>query len=179
MSDDQEMNKVELESWFTSVYDQLRGLARQRLARERPSHTLQPTALVNEVFLRLQRDGSLRAGDESKFFLAAAEAMRRILIEHARSKGRKKRKGPLRRISLDAVDTVTEQDLDEILTLDDAICRMEVQSPDAAKAVRLRFYIGLSVSETAKAMNVSEARILRLWPYARAWLWRELSVEGS
>src|SRR5438105_4398607 len=97
--------QASLDSWFVTVYDQLRALARQRLAAERADHTLQPTALVNEIFLRLQNDGSLSASNQAQFFLAAAEAMRRILIEHARAKGRKKRGGgALRRISLDAAD---------------------------------------------------------------------------
>ncbi|MGH7178460.1 MAG: ECF-type sigma factor [Tepidisphaeraceae bacterium] len=163
-----------LDTWFVTVYEQLRGLARQRLAGERSDHTLQPTALVNEVFLRLQKDGSLDSANQSQFFLAAAEAMRRILIEHARARGRKKRGGAARRISLDAADWVTEQNLDQILTLDDAICRMEQSARDQAQVVRLRFYAGLNVEETAKVMRVSEATVMRLWRYARAWLWREL-----
>jgi RNA polymerase sigma factor (TIGR02999 family) len=130
---------------------------------------------VNEVFLRLQRDGSLDTRDSGKFFLSAAEAMRRILIEHARSRGRKKRGGgAISRISLDVAECITEENLDEILTFDEAICRMEQQTPDAARLVRLRFYTGLSVEETAKIMGVSEATVMRLWRYARAWLWREL-----
>jgi len=176
-----------LDTWFTTVYDQLRGLARQRLSNERADHTLQPTALVNEVFLRLQHDGALGSANQAQFFLAAAEAMRRILIEHARAKGRKKRGGDgaggprAQRISLDAAEWVTEDNVDQILTLDDAICRMERTSPEQAKVVRLRFYAGLSVEETAKVMEVSEATVMRLWRYARAWLWRELQgdVEGS
>ena len=173
-----------LDTWFATVYDQLRGLARQRLANERADHTLQPTALVNEVFLRLQHDGSLNTASHAQFFLAAAEAMRRILIEHARAKGRKKRGGDgspagarAQRISLDAAEWVTEDNVDQILTLDDAICRMDKTSPEQAKVVRLRFYAGLSVEETSKVMEVSEATVMRLWRYARAWLWRELQGE--
>lgn len=167
--------KEELDTWFVTVYDQLRSMARQRLTGERADHTLQPTALVNEVFLRLQKDGSLDAKDSGKFFVSAAEAMRRILIEHARSRGRKKRGGnAVRKISLDAAECVTEENLDEILTFDEAICRMEQQAPDAARLVRLRFYTGLSVEETARVMGVSEATIMRSWRYARARLWREL-----
>jgi RNA polymerase sigma factor (TIGR02999 family) len=186
MSDSQppagnDVPKEALDTWFVTVYEQLRSLARQRLAGERTDHTLQPTALVNEVFLRLQGDGSLEGKDQTRFFLAAAEAMRRILIEHARARGRQKRGGskegkPPQRISLDAADWVTEQNLDQILTLDEAICRMEQRSPEEAQVVRLRFYGGLSVEETAKVMNVSEATVMRLWRYARAWLWRELSA---
>src|SRR5687768_1075431 len=110
MSDSQNPQpNAALDSWFATVYDQLRGLARQRLSNERADHTLQPTALVNEVFLRLQHDGSLDPRNQAQFFLAAAEAMRRILIEHARAKGRKKRGGGphgAQRISLDAAEWV-------------------------------------------------------------------------
>jgi RNA polymerase sigma factor (TIGR02999 family) len=181
MSDpNQSQAKPALDTWFANVYDQLRGLARQRLAGERSDHTLQPTALVNEVFLRLQNDGSLDPGNQSQFFLAAAEAMRRILIEHARAKGRKKRGGgTASRISLDAAEWVTEDNVDQILTLDEAICRMEQASPEQAKVVRLRFYAGLNVEETAKVMEVSEATVMRLWRYARAWLWRELKSDET
>ena len=168
-----------LDAWFVTVYEQLRGLARQRLAVERADHTLQPTALVHEVFLRLQKDGELSATSESQFFFAAAEAMRRILIEHARAKGRKKRGGTARRISLDAADWITEQNLDQILTLDEAICRMQQTAPEQAQVIRLRFYAGLSVEETAKVMGVSEPTVMRLWKYARAWLWRELQSEKA
>jgi len=125
--------KQELDTWFVTVYDQLRNMARQRLTGERADHTLQPTALVNEVFLRLQKDGSLDSKDNAKFFVSAAEAMRRILIEHARARGRKKRGGQsLQKISLDIAECVTDENLDEILTFDEAICRMEQQAPDAA-----------------------------------------------
>jgi RNA polymerase sigma factor (TIGR02999 family) len=171
--------KAELDTWFVSVYEQLRGLARQRLAGERTDHTLQPTALVNEVFLRLQKDGSLNEADQGKFFIAAAEAMRRILIEHARGKGAKKRGGLARRISLDAEEWATEENLDQILTMDEAICRMESQSAPAAQVVRLRFYAGLGVDETAKVMRVSVPTVMRLWRYARAWLWRELRTDND
>jgi RNA polymerase sigma factor (TIGR02999 family) len=169
-----------LDTWFVSVYAQLRNLARQRLASERPDHTLQPTALVNEVFLRLQKDGSLNDADHGKYFLAAAEAMRRILIEHARAKGSQKRGGAAKRISLNVADWASEQNLDQILTMDEAISRMEQQSEQAAQAakvVRLRFYAGLGVNETAKVMRTSVPTVMRLWRYARAWLWRELKAE--
>ena len=169
--------KPGLDTWFVSVYEQLRGLARQRLACERTDHTLQPTALVNEVFLRLQKDGSLEHSDHTKFFMAAAEAMRRILIEHARGKGAQKRRGKGKKISLNAADWVDEKNLDQIVTMDEAISRMEQQSALAAQVVRLRFYAGLSVDQTAKVMKVSEATVMRLWRYARAWLWRELQVK--
>jgi RNA polymerase sigma factor (TIGR02999 family) len=180
MSEQQQVGEKEsLDTWFVSVYEQLRSLARQRLAGERSDHTLQPTALVNEVFLRLQKDGSLSHADHGKFFLAAAEAMRRILIEHARGKGAQKRGGAARRISLDATEWVDEHNLDQILTLDEAISRMQTQSPPAAQVVRLRFFAALSVEETARVMGVSVPTVMRLWRYARAWLWRELRTDHN
>ena len=173
-------NQAGLDTWFVSVYEQLRGLARQRLGGERVDHTLQPTALVNEVFLRLQHDGSLNDTDQARFFMAAAESMRRILIEHARARGRKKRGGgAAKRISLDAAHWVYEENSDQILTLDEAIRRLEQQSAEAAQVVRLRFFAGLGVAETARVMGVSEATIMRTWRYARAWLWRELRTDET
>src|SRR4051812_35487037 len=112
MSQSQIVNTSEaLGTWFVSVYEQLRALARQRLGGERADHTLQPTALVNEVFLRLQKDGTLADGDQAKFFLVAASAMRRILIEHARARACQKRGGPSgrRRITLDAAEWVCDE----------------------------------------------------------------------
>ena len=144
----------DLDTWFTTVYDQLRALARRRFQGERSDDTLQPTALVNEVFLRLQNDGSLDQTDQSRFFLAAAEAMRWILMEHSRASGRKKRGGddegkPARRISLDAA--VTEHNLDQILTPDDAICRMDQNAPDQAQptVMRLWQYARLALARAA------------------------------
>jgi RNA polymerase sigma factor (TIGR02999 family) len=163
------------------VYDELRRIAASYVRGERPGQTLQATALVHEAYLRLVDAEAVRHWESrGHFFFAAAEAMRRILIEHARAKGRKKRgggPGGAQRISLDAAEWVTEDNVDQILTLDEAICRMERTSPDQARVVRLRFYAGLSVEETAKVMDVSEATVMRLWRYARAWLWRELQAD--
>src|SRR5262245_46295190 len=128
------------------VYEQLRKIAQQRMAEERRDHTLQATALVHEVYLRLVRDADVEWKSRSHFFAAAAEAMRRILIEHARARGRVKRGGAeasdphprRRRLPLSVVDLAVESDLDEILALDEAICRMEKDEPDVAGVVRLR-----------------------------------------
>jgi len=161
-----------------AVYDQLRRLARQRLASERDDHTLQATALVHEAYMRLAGpDGqAARFANAGHFYAAAAEAMRRILIEHARARARVKRGGPnLRRVPLTSVlDLATTPDPDEILAFDEAIRRLEVETPDSAEVVRLRFYAGLSVEETAKALGVSERTVNREWTYARAWLFRAL-----
>jgi RNA polymerase sigma factor (TIGR02999 family) len=168
------------------VYEELRLLARQRLAAERAGHTLQATALVNEAYLRLidSAGGSLHFGGRAHFFRAAAEAMRRVLIEHARARSRLKRGGDARRVPLEELTGVADlaaADADpvEILTVDEAIRRLEQQSPDVGAVVRLRFYAGLSPKETAEALGVSESTVYREWNFARAWLYRELGGDNA
>ena len=168
------------EALLPLVYKQLRGLARQRMARERAGHTLQATALVSEAYLRLVGDeGRAHFAGSAHFFHAAGEAMRRILIEHARARGRFKRGGGVgrRRVPLNVVDLATEVNFADAVALDEAFCRLEQESPDAAEVVRLRFYAGLSVEETAATLGVSPRTVNRAWTYARAWLFEAL--EGS
>jgi RNA polymerase sigma factor (TIGR02999 family) len=159
---------------FPLVYEQLRGLARRRMAAERSDHTLQATGLVNEVFLRLQHSGQLHFSHRGQFFLAAAEAMRRILIEHARARGKLKRGGGRKRVLLNVMDLAAEEQIPEILALDEALQRLHQTNPDVAAIVRLRFFAGLSVEETAHALNLSPRTIKREWTYARAILHRHL-----
>ncbi len=161
------------------VYGELRALARVHLRHERPDHTLQPTALVHEAYLRLLGGQDPPWNDRAHFFRAAAEAMRRILIEHARKRGRIKRGGNQVRVRISGVHLGTEQDPDEILALDEAIRRLEEQDPRIADLVRLRFFAGLSVEETAKALEVSERTVKREWSFARAWLYNALREAGS
>lgn len=160
------------------VYDQLRSIAQQRMNEERSGHTLQATALVHEAYLRLIGDQPIAWAGRAHFFAAAAEAMRRILIEHARGRARLKRGGDestaRKRLPLSVVDLAGEDDPQEILMLDDAICRLEEEDPDAARVVRLRFYAGLSVDETAAALGTSPSSVDREWAYARARLHRLL-----
>lgn len=163
----------------SALYQQLLAMARSRMAEERTNHTLQPTALVNEVYLRLQKEGRFDVNNKPLFFHSAAEAMRRILIEHARSKGRQKRGGGAKTVPINLIDLASGEDSEQILILDDAICRLEKQSPMQAEVVRLRFYAGLSVEETASAMDVSEITVKRAWRYARAWLWRTMNAEDN
>jgi RNA polymerase sigma factor (TIGR02999 family) len=158
-----------------AVYSELRSIARRRLATERAGHTLQPTALVNEVCLRLLGAESASWNDRAHFFAAAAEGMRRILLEHARNRGRQKRGGGRKRLALDAVDLVIDPDHDEMVTLDDAIRRLEAQDPRLAQIVKLRSFAGLSVDEIANTMDLSEKTVRRDWKLAKAWLARELS----
>ena len=162
---------------LAQVYDQLRTIARARLARERVGHSLQATELVHEAFLKLQRHPSLMQSDRARFFHAAAEAMRQILIDHARSKGRIKRGGGMKRTVMDVADVAElaeEQDPDQILALDEAIRRVEGEEPQAAQVLKLRFFTGLSVAETAELMGLSERTVKREWQYARAWMFRAL-----
>jgi RNA polymerase sigma factor (TIGR02999 family) len=149
------------------------------MSAERPNHTLQATGLVNEVFLRLQSGGQLQFSHRGQFFLAAAEAMRRILIEHARARGKLKRGGGRKRVLLNVMDLAADEQIPEILALDEALQRLEQSNPDVAAVVRLRFFAGLSVEETADALGVSPRTVKREWTYARAILHRTLREEGE
>jgi RNA polymerase sigma factor (TIGR02999 family) len=168
-----------MERLLPVVYDELRALARAQLRRERPDHTLQPTALVHEAYLRLLAGVNLPWNDRQHFFRAAAEAMRRILIEHARKRGRVKRGGGQIRVDLSGVDLAGGPDPDQLLALDDAFRRLEQQDPEAADVVRLRFFAGLSVAETAHATGRSERTVKREWAFARAWLYDALRSSGA
>jgi RNA polymerase sigma factor (TIGR02999 family) len=164
-------NAQSSEELLALVYDQLRAIARQRMAGERASHTLQATALVHEAYIRLLGREGVRWNGRGHFFLAAAEAMRRILIDHARARNAGKRKGE--RAALDIVnvaEAVTETDLAGVLALDDAMSRLEKLAPETAAIVRLRFYAGLSVEAVAEALGVSARTVKREWAFGRAWL---------
>jgi RNA polymerase sigma factor (TIGR02999 family) len=158
------------------VYDQLRRIAQQRMASERADHSLQATALVHEAYLKLvgDEDSELRWANRAHFFAAAAEAMRRILVDHARGKGRIKRGGGRGRLSLTMADMGSEENLAEIVALDDALRRLGEQDERMARIVSLRFFAGLSVEETAHALEISPRTVKREWSLARAWLYREL-----
>lgn len=157
-----------------AVYAQMRVIARQRLASESPAHTLQATALVHEAYIRMQRHDAIMALDRSAFLAAAAESMRRILVDHARTKKRIKRGAGVKPVLLDVAQLADQNDPDLILSLDEAICRLEAVDAAAAKVVHLRFYAGLSVEETAKVMDVSDRTVKRDWAFARAWLYEQL-----
>ena len=156
------------------VYAQLRAAARAQLRSERSDHTLQATALVNETYLRLLSGAYPTWHDRQHFFRAAAEAMRRILVEHARRRARIKRGGNPIRVTLSDADAVSERDPVEILALDSAIRRLDSLDPMAGDIVRLRFFAGLSVEETARMLELSERTVKREWAFARAWLYDAL-----
>lgn len=154
------------------VYEELRRLARARMAREQPGHTLQPTALVHEAWMRLG-DGA-RFENRAHFFGAAAEAMRRILVESARRKLRLRHGGQLERVELDAIELPAPMAEDELLALDDALDRLNEVDTRAAEVVKLCFFIGLTQEEAAVELGISLATTERLWSFARAWLFREM-----
>jgi RNA polymerase sigma factor (TIGR02999 family) len=162
------------------VYDELRRLATAKMARERPGQTLQATALVHEAYLRLV-DGAQAQHWNSRrhFFAAAAEAMRRILVEQARRKRTERHGGQRRRCSLDGLDLVHEAPHEDLLALDEALNRLAAEHPDKAELVKLRYFAGLSIDDTAHALGISPATVKRRWEFARVWLFREVSGGGQ
>ena len=157
------------------VYDELRKLAARRIAQEKPGHTLQATALVHEAYVRLvDGDAAQNWNSRGHFFAAAAEAMRRILIETARRKKSVKHGGDRTRQDLDALDLAVPECSEDVLALDDAIRKLAEQDKSAAEVVRLRFYAGMPLPEVAKALGISPRTADRLWAYARAWLHQEI-----
>jgi RNA polymerase sigma factor (TIGR02999 family) len=161
------------------VYRELRELARRRMAGERDDHTLQATALVNEAWIKLVGMGDVDWPDRSAFYQAAATAMRRILVDHARRRNRIKRGGGHSRDPLTVGQLASPRpDLDDAATfleLDEAIARLEREDPRAGAVVRLRFFAGLDVDETAAALGLSRRTVLREWAFARAWLFAAMS----
>jgi RNA polymerase sigma factor (TIGR02999 family) len=156
------------------VYDELRQLAAQKLAHETPGQTLQPTALVHEAYLRLVDQGPAQHWDSrGHFYAAAAEAMRRILVESARRKQAVKHGGGKRRVPLEEFHRVAESP-EDLLDLDDALTRLAAEEPDKARLVQLRFFAGLSTPDAAAALGISVATAERWWTFARVWLYSEL-----
>jgi RNA polymerase sigma factor (TIGR02999 family) len=163
------------------VYNELRKLAAQRMTHEAPGQTLQATALVHEAYLRLVASPARKHGEQPRwnsrghFFAAAAEAMRRILVEQARRKGRLKRGGARERVALEEVQIVLQGPAGDIVALDDALTRLAQKHPEKAELVKLRYFAGLTVTEAAKVLGISTSTADRHWTYARAWLFREVS----
>jgi len=160
------------------VYDELRRLAAHKMANEAPGHTLQPTALVHEAWLRLLKpEEQARFQNRAHFFGAAAEAMRRVLVESARRKKRLKHGGQLERVDVDAVDLPLPMPDDELLALDEALDRLAAVDARAAEVVKLCFFVGLTQEQAGKELGLSLATSERLWSFARAWLFREMQRE--
>ncbi len=163
-----------VERLLPEVYEQLRAAAQQVLSQERTGHTLQATALVHEAYLRLVGDRKVPWASQAHFYVAAAEAMRRVLLDHARARGRQKRGGGKAPESVSSVADLADAEPDHIVRFDDAVRRLEAESAEAAMVVRLRFFAGLSVDQTAAAMGVSTSTVDRRWSFARAWLYEEM-----
>jgi RNA polymerase sigma factor (TIGR02999 family) len=160
------------------VYEELRQLAAQKLAGEKPGQTLQATDLVHEAYLRLVDGDKAQPWDSrGHFFAAAAEAMRRILIDHARRKRRPKHGGDRRRVDLDEAAALAEEPSDDLLGLDDALTKLAAEAPIKAELVKLRFFAGLTVAEAAPLLGISVATAERYWSYARVWLYCELQED--
>ena len=175
MADDRQS----LDSLLPLVYQELRRLAAAYIRRERPGYTLQPTALVNEAYLRLLKDDPARWQNRAHFCAIAAHSMRQILIERARARDAQKRGGARARVTLDeALVGGGERSID-LVALDEALERLAAIDPEQARLVELRFFGGLTVEETAEAMHISPATVKRHWTVARAWLARELKGLGS
>jgi RNA polymerase sigma factor (TIGR02999 family) len=161
------------------VYDELRRLAAQRLAQEKPGQTLQATALVHEAYLRLvDVKKAQHWNSRGHFFAAAAEAMRRILVEQVRRRRRLKRGGGRQRLDLDEMEISVEGPSDDLLALDEALTKLAEKHPEKVELVQLRYFAGLTVSEAAKVLGISTSTADRYWTYARAWLYRELASEA-
>jgi RNA polymerase sigma factor (TIGR02999 family) len=161
------------------VYDELRKLAAQRLAQESPGQTLQATALVHEAYLRLIGSEPPSWNSQGHFFSAAAEAMRRILIENARRKRALKHGGGHKRVELDGVDVPEDAPSQDILAVDEALSRLAAEDPVKAELVKLRYFGGLSVEDAGRVLGISRATADRYWVYARVWLYSELSEAES
>jgi RNA polymerase sigma factor (TIGR02999 family) len=163
------------EALLPLVYDELRRLARQKLAREAPGQTLQATALVHEAYLRLVDTERIESWDSrGHFFAAAAEAMRRILIENARRKQTEKLGGKRSRTAIDEVEIESGAPAEDVLALDEAITKLALEDPVKARLVNLRYFAGLSVNDAAKLLGISHATAYRHWRYAKVWLYCEL-----
>lgn len=160
------------------VYEELRLLAAQKLGPEAPGQTLQPTALVHEAYLRLVGDAEHGWRSRGHFFGAAAEAMRRILIETARRKQRIKHGGEAHRIDMEKADCPADQPSDDLLALDEALAKLSEQEPLKAELVKLRYFAGLTAEQAAEALNISKATADRYWAYARAWLFDDIRKAG-
>jgi RNA polymerase sigma-70 factor (ECF subfamily) len=166
-----------VDSLLPIVYQELRRLAAHYLRRERPGQTLQPTALVNEAYLRLLKDRPDRWQNRAHFCAIAAHSMRQILIERARARGAQKRGGVRAQVTLDEALVAEGERSIDLLALDQALERLAAMDPEQARLVELRFFGGLTIEETAEALEMSPATVKRHWTVARAWLAREL--EGN
>jgi RNA polymerase sigma-70 factor (ECF subfamily) len=169
-----EGDKNALNALMPVVYDELRRMAHRQMAKEKQGHTLQTTALINEVYLRLVGAMKIPLQDRNHFFALAAQLMRRILVDHARARGRVKRGGAVRKLPLEECAAIPVGRDTDILALDDALKALAAVDERKAKMVELRFFGGFSVEETAKTLNVSVGTVMNDWKFAKVWLLREM-----
>jgi len=164
-----------IDELLPAVYQELRQLAAQKLSRERPGQTLQATALVHEAYLRLVGVENQMWKGRTHFFAAAAEAMRRILIENARRKHRLKRGGNEQRVDVDEAEIAIEGPSEDLLALDEALVRLEAADKTKAELVKLRYFAGLTLEQAAELLEISPSTAKRHWTYARAWLYKAIT----
>lgn len=169
-------DKAALDKLVPVVYQELRRLAGYYMRRERPGHTLQTSALVNEAYMRLVDYKQMHWQSRAHFFAVAAQAMRRILVEHARKRHFAKRGGGAVQVSLDEAATVSEKQAADLIALDDALTGLEAIDPRKSRIVELRYIGGLNIEETAEVLGISPATVQREWRSAKAWLYREIKV---
>jgi RNA polymerase sigma factor (TIGR02999 family) len=184
-------DRVAAQELFPRVYDELRHLAAAKLDQERPGHTLQPTALVHEAYVRLVKGSDRQQPDaeldepakhfdsRGHFFAAAAEAMRRILVDAARRKNRLKRGGDLERVPLETVEIAIPEVSEDLELLDDALDKLAQKDPRKAELVKLRYFAGLTQEQAAAALGIGVSTADRDWAYARAWLFREMTANRA
>ncbi len=164
---------------FELVYTELRQVAAQKMSHESAGHTLQPTALVHEAWLRLGADAQPHWQNRAHFFAAAAEAMRRILVDRARRKLAQRRGAGAEHLELDGIEFAAPMDDDQLVALSEALDRFAVLDSQKAELVKLRYFVGLTIEQVAKVMNISEPTAKRWWAYAKAWLFREIKGSNS
>jgi RNA polymerase sigma factor (TIGR02999 family) len=174
--DESKMAAADPQELLALVYEELRRLASQKMARESPGQTLQATALVHEAWLRLG-DARQPWRNRAHFFAAAAEAMRRILVDNARRKKAARHGGGAERISLDGLDLAANMDDEQLLAVHDALEQLAAHDPLKAELVKLRFFAGLTLEEAARVLEISEATAKRQWAYSRAWLYRRIKAD--
>jgi len=169
-------NTQAAEQLLPLVYEELRRLAAARMAKEAPGQTLQPTALVHEAWLRLTGDENRKWNDRTHFFAAAAEAMRRILVDNARRKRTRRHGGGLQREELDELSFATASD-DQLLEVNEALEKFATLDQQKAELVKLRYFVGLTIDEAAEVLGISSTTAKRHWTYARAWLFQEIRAQ--
>ena len=158
------------------VYDELRRLAAAKMASEAPGHTLQPTALVHEAWLRLTNDQHRKWNDRTHFFAAAAEAMRRILVDNARRKHTRRHGGAQQRVEMSDIASAVMETDDKVLAVNEALEKFAVLDPQKAELVKLRYFVGMTIEQAAEALGLSERTAKRYWAFARAWLHEEIKA---